>query len=126
MPSATNVLEEGAKDTPALPLGAAKQASEVPPAGANMEGHVIVPPATAVALATTTQADLAGMDQTQQADAHLPCSPNISSYSSLSYNIQLLLNSKKKVSSVGALSITTNKPVFSHYEWASGMKKEKG
>src|SRR5450759_1425509 len=63
------------------------------------------------------------MDQTQQAGAYLPCSPNLSSYSSLSSNIQLLINSKKKVSSVGALSITTNKPVFSHYEWASGMKK---
>jgi len=130
VPSATNVLEEGATDTPAPPLGAEEQASaEVrtdPPANANMEGHVIVSPATAAAPATTAQADPARMDQTQQASAHLPCPPNLSSYSSLSNNIQLLVNSKKKVSSVGALSITTNKPVFSHYEWAFGIKKGKG
>src|SRR5450759_2007742 len=36
VPSATNVLEEGATDTSAPPFGAAKQASKVPPAGANM------------------------------------------------------------------------------------------
>ena len=59
VPSATNMLEEGATDTPAPPLGVAEQASEVPPAGANMEGHVTVPPATAA------QADHVGMDQTQ-------------------------------------------------------------
>src|SRR5450759_3854042 len=42
----------------------------------------------------------------------------------ISLVIQIFVNSKEKVtSSVGALSTTTNKPIFSHYEWACGMKK---
>src|SRR5450759_2968452 len=63
------------------------------------------------------------LGQTHQASVHLSWSPNLSSYSSLSNSIQMFVNSKKNVSSVGALSITTNKPIFSHYEWACGMKK---
>jgi hypothetical protein len=71
----------------------------------------------------TINSSSSAADEADAAGAHLPSSPNLSIYSSLSEKVQVFVDSEQRNTfEVGALS-SIRHHVFSHYEWNKGNCK---